>query len=247
MADQAQRVVELECLAHGGVGERAGVREDGVARGVLAHIRVCVWGFGRAEEGEAHDVSGDCEAVFGVVEDGHAVRGFGQIRPFVHAHLEFGHVPAGVVVGGAPHDAELRFVGCLGVGDVDGEFDFEELHRLVPVGFGGDFERRGGGADGGGEGEGGCYAGLGGDGGFDGEGDFGGGGRGDVDFVGGEFLARGEMVHLYVPGLPVERLVVVDDELGGFGAFGDELALGSQVVEGGDGAVCDFDGELGVA
>lgn len=62
-----------------------------------------------------------------------------------------------------------------------------------------------------------------------------------------ELLARLEVVHLYVPGLPVERLVVVDDQLSCFLALGDQLSLGVEVVERSDGAICDLDGELRVA
>lgn len=143
VADDAQGVVELEGFAHRGVGERARVREDGVFGRVAAHVCVGVGRLGRAENAQTHHVARDGEAVLGVVEDGNAVGGFGEVGPFVHADLELGHVPACVVVGWATHDTVLRFVAGFGVGDVDGELDLEELHGLVPFDIGFDLDGAG--------------------------------------------------------------------------------------------------------
>lgn len=118
------------------------MREDGVLGCMTTHIGVGIGRLGSAEERQAHYFAGNREAIFGVVEDRHAVRSFTQVCPFVAAYFEFRHVPGRVVVGGALHDTELRLVACGGVCDIDGELDFEELHRLVPFDFCFDFNCR---------------------------------------------------------------------------------------------------------
>ena len=167
-----------------------------------------------------------------------------QISPLVAADLEFSHVPCGIVVRGPTHDAECRFVRGLGVADVDGEFDLEEAHGFTPLDFGVDLD------EGGGVGEGGAEA----DGCFDPGGVADAGLGLNADAVGRvlgdagagclQLLARVEMVDFDVPGLPVERLVVEDDELVGAAAFGDDFAAGSVVIEGRDVPTFDLDSEL---
>ena len=73
------------------------MREDRVADGMSTHVGMCVWGLGSAEERQTHWVSAGCEAVFGVVENRHAVAVFGEVGPFVAADFEFGHVPAVII------------------------------------------------------------------------------------------------------------------------------------------------------
>ena len=49
------------------------------------------------------------------------------------------------------------------------------------------------------------------------------------------------MIDFDIPGLPVEWLVIVQDELVRFGPKWDELAPHAKVVQGGDGASADFE------
>jgi len=66
------------------------MRQYGVFEVMGSHVCVGVWGLGRAEQRETHNVSLGGEAVFAVVEDGDAVGGFGEVGPFVAAYFEFG-------------------------------------------------------------------------------------------------------------------------------------------------------------
>ena len=81
----------------------------------------------------------------------------GQVSKFVATDLKFGHIPTvmitqvglalslpmqnvqgilpGIVVGGSSNEAILSFVRSFRTDDVDGELDFQELHRLVPLHF----------------------------------------------------------------------------------------------------------------
>ncbi len=59
-------------------------------------------------------------------------------------------------------------------------------------------------------------------------------------------MAGAEVVDFDVPGLPVQRFVVVNDELGCLGASGNNLAGGTFVVERSDDTGGDFNGEMAI-
>jgi hypothetical protein len=65
--------------------------------------------------------------------------------------------------------------------------------------------------------------------------------------VGSELLAGVQVVDFDVPCLPVERLVVEDDELRCFLALGDKLTISRYVVERGDCAIGDLNNKLVIA
>ena len=66
------------------------MRQYGVFEVMGSHVCVGIGSFGGAQEGKTHHVALGGEAVFAVVEDGDAIRGFGEVGPFVAAYFEFG-------------------------------------------------------------------------------------------------------------------------------------------------------------
>ena len=119
--------------------------EQGVAERVASLIGLRVGPARAAQQRQPHDVAPDVVAVLAVVEEGDPVAGLAQVRPAVGAHLEAGHVPAGVGVGGPLEVAELDLVG--GPVGVDGEREghLEEAVALVPVHLGAELQAPGAG------------------------------------------------------------------------------------------------------
>lgn len=198
---------------------------------MLTHIGMRIWCFRSAEQTQSHDITPCGKPVLGVIEDGNSISRLRQVCPFVAAYLELGHVPARVVVGWSLDDAELTLVRCLGVDNIDWELDLQELHRLAPFDFGVDVDcrvqivdlriqandrlqpavaadldlRRHGHS---------VWTSL-----------------DCVRFARVQLFARLEVVDFNVPGLPVERLVIKDDELIGLGSLGQHLTFSFRVEE----------------
>ena len=107
-------------------------------------MQAAVRGFVGADRGfdqrHGYGIAVNIVSVFTVVEQGNAVALFGQIHPFLCAHLEFGKIPFRVHVGGPLNITALYFIGCAGGMNIHREVHPQKHLFFLPVHLGAEID-----------------------------------------------------------------------------------------------------------